>query len=148
MDRFRNRVESFAAVLGSRQCTYQHLTLPAGPASLHHHAQSMSLYGQSWFTSQLPPFMFMVTSIVCSEIWTYSLTQPLRTAVKVGEKVYSSPCTLSLGLQKSVLILAKPCFGKKLHNSYQTNVQTFVNLILLMKKCYIELSPLYSMCTP
>ena len=30
----------------------QHLTLPAGPASLHRRTQSMFLYGQSWFSSK------------------------------------------------------------------------------------------------
>ena len=40
------------------------------------------------------------TAIVFS--CTYSLTQPFRTAVKIGGKVsvYSALCTLSMGLQK------------------------------------------------
>ena len=54
-------------------CTSQHLTLPAGPASLHRRTQSMSLYGhaawdkctavESWFNSQQirvdPPPLFL-----------------------------------------------------------------------------------------
>ena len=45
----------------------------------------------------------------------YSLTQPLRATVKVGGKVpvYSSLCSLSLGLPRNALILAKPRFGDK-----------------------------------
>ena len=54
VDRLRNRVEPFAALF--RHSTCQHMTLPAGPASLHRRTQSMSLYvwiGHSWFNSQL-----------------------------------------------------------------------------------------------
>ena len=55
------------------------------------------------------------TAIVFYYIWTYSLTQPLRATVKVGGKVpvYSSLCSLSLGLPRNALILAKPRFGDK-----------------------------------
>ena len=51
VNRLCNRVEPFAALfwaLGNVQySTCQHLTLPAGPASLHRSTQSMSLYGLS-----------------------------------------------------------------------------------------------------
>ena len=43
-----------------------------------------------------------VTTIVFSSIWTYSLTQPLRTAVKVGEKYTVHHCAYT-GLTKMLL---------------------------------------------
>ena len=52
-----------------------------------------------------------VTAVVFSQIWTCSLTQPLSTDVKVGGKVYSTLCTLSLGLPKNAFIPDKPCVG-------------------------------------
>ena len=48
-----------------------------------------------------------VTDIVFSRIST--LTQPLRTAVKVGGKVYTVDCTV-IRTSKNALILANPCF--------------------------------------
>ena len=53
--------------------------------------------------------------IVFSESLTYSLTQPLRTAVKVGRKVYTyrSLCTPCYWNLTKSLILVKPCFGEK-----------------------------------
>ena len=39
----------------SRHCICQHLTLPAGPASLHRRTHSMSLYGHGGFNSQRRP---------------------------------------------------------------------------------------------
>ena len=53
MDRLRNRVEPFAALPCSQYCTCHHLTLPAGPVSLHRQTQSMFLYGHSWLNSYL-----------------------------------------------------------------------------------------------
>ena len=50
-----NRLRNFPALfwaLGNVHCTSQHLTLPAGPASLHRSTQSMSLYDLSWFNFQ------------------------------------------------------------------------------------------------
>ena len=65
-DRLHNRVDLFAALFWALVIvhTCQHLTLPAGPASLHRCTQSMSLFGYSWFNSQRrriapPPFSYL-----------------------------------------------------------------------------------------
>ena len=50
---------------------------------------------------------------------TFSITQPCRTTVKVGRKVYSSMCVLSLGLEKKPLFLAKALFWRKEHKFLQ-----------------------------
>ena len=50
MNRLLNRVEPFAALfwaLGNVLYTSPHLTLQAGPASLHRRSQSMSLFGHT-----------------------------------------------------------------------------------------------------
>ena len=81
---------------------------------------------------------------------TYFLTQPLGTAVKVGGWVYTIQFTLYtvIGTGKNAFIIAEPYFKRKEHNLlYQTIVQNLINLVLLMKKCYVEWSTLrvYSM---
>ena len=46
------------SVLGSRHCACQHLTLPAGPESLHRHTVHQACpytYSHSWFNSQRRP---------------------------------------------------------------------------------------------
>ena len=62
--RLNNKVEPLAALFWAHGIVLanMHLTLPAGPASLHRRTQSMSLYGHSRFNSQqrsvAPPPLF------------------------------------------------------------------------------------------
>ena len=65
VDRLRNRVEPFAVLYWHCSYTCQHLTLPAGPASLYKAWPYMvnwsMVIGHSWFNSQrrlvaTPPF--------------------------------------------------------------------------------------------
>ena len=79
----------------------------------------------------------IVTGIVFSWILTYSLTQPLRTAVEVVRNIYCI-CTLALGLEKN-FNLSQTLFWreKNPHNLFdQTIVQNLINLVLLMTKCF------------
>ena len=55
------RVEHFGALIWALGIvhTCKHLTLPDGPASLHHSTQSMSLFGHGGFNSQQRRMLFI-----------------------------------------------------------------------------------------
>ena len=97
-------------MLTSRQCTSQHLTLPAGLASLHRRTQSMSLYGHSWFNSQRrrvapPPILSRYVIYLCSGSTRGGRTCLLRSALlessplTATKKFYNEP----LGEQAKIL---------------------------------------------
>ena len=61
MGLLRYRVEHFGALIWAPGIvhTCKHLTLPDGPASLHHSTQSMSLFGHGGFNSQQRRMLFI-----------------------------------------------------------------------------------------
>ena len=78
-----------------------------------------------------------VTAIGFTQIWTYSLVQPIRT-VDIQFTVYCMYSTFSLRFLKIALFLVQSCFGEKNNLLDEIILQKVINLNLLMKKCYFS----------